>query len=342
MKEEKNAIYYRKLLHYDTVVMLIVSILFAILGVYFISKTNNEDSVPVVLKSIVFIVFEIIILLNKNENTKTIGILAILTGALMSLFSIGDWSLFGIVYLLLGVFYLIHSIIYITKLKDAKTEERQNSNLKYLTIIPNILALLFIFGMIQDDIMTGIIIFVCAVIINIINVILCIGYNKKYKDSVLVYITMAISILAILINGIFLVDDIGTKINKVNKQDSQEYVIDVCKHAEESINSDITNYKALKSLNVNLGENAIISLNDYSNYRNYDYLKELKEKDYNCDGYIVLNWKSNLGISSYDDVTRGVLTSIDMKNYFETANTYINCSGAYTYQTNGFNNNLLK
>ena len=343
MKKEKNIIYYCKLLHYDTIAMLIISILFAALGIYLISKTNSEDSVPVVLKSIIFIIFEIIILANKKEPTRTMGVLAILLSILMLLFSLGDLSLFGIVYLLIGIFYLIHSICYMTKLKDVIIEEKQKSSLKYLTIVLNILSLLFIFGILQDNIATRTIIFTCVLMINVINVVLCLWYNKKYKESVLVYVSMAISILAILVNGLFLVDDIGSEITKVNKQNSEEYVIEVCKYAEEAINSDITNYKVLKSLNVDFGENTIIPLYEYFNHHNYDYLKELKDKGYNCNGYIALNWESDLGIGSYEEVARKeLLNSMDMKYYFESANTYINCNGKYTYKTIGFNSDLLK
>ncbi len=122
MKQEKenikNANYYHKMLHNDTIVLLIISILFAMASIYFISKSNNEYLVPVFLKSILFIILDIIILTKKNKLTKSVGVLAIINGLLTVATSILDRSLFGIIYILLGIFYTIHAIIYLSKLKN--------------------------------------------------------------------------------------------------------------------------------------------------------------------------------------------------------------------------------
>ena len=113
----KGVNYYRKLLHYDTIVLLIVSILFVIVSAIFIETTSSWDTVPILLKSILFIIFAIIVLTNKKQIGKIVGVLSVINSSLMIITSLGDGSLFGVVYLLLGIIYLIHSVIYLRKFK---------------------------------------------------------------------------------------------------------------------------------------------------------------------------------------------------------------------------------
>lgn len=348
----KGANYYRKMLHYDTIVLLIISVLFAIAGAYFIAKVNSEDSVPILLKSILFIIFEVIVLINKKEVNKSIGVLSIINGILMVITSIGDGSLFGIVYLLLGIFYIIHSAIYLNKLKNTNYDKqiidnKEDSKLKYLTLIPNILALLFVFGIMQNEMTSRIIIFSVVIVVNIMNVIFCIFLNKKYNKSILTYMAMIISILVILINGVILIDDVGSEIHKKQKYNSEEYAVERCKNTEKAINDKITLLENLTSLNVNIGEDTIIQLDDYLALDNVNWidvvdLQELEKEGYVCDGYTTLNWNTNLDITSYDDVSSKLSYPFNMKNYFSNIETYIKCSGKYNYQTTGFNDNLLK
>lgn len=354
IQNTKGVNYYRKLLHYDTIVLLIVSILFVILSAIFIEKTNSEDSVQILLKSILFIIFEIIILVNKKEISKSVGILAVVNGALMVLTSIGDGSLFGIVYLLLGMLYIIHSAIYLNKLKKSdynsqigNFDTKQNTKLKYLTIIANILSLLFVIGLISEDMTTRIIIFATIIVINVINIIFCVFLNKKYSKSTLVYITMIISILAVLINGLILIDDVGSEIHKKRKYNSEAYTVERCQNTENAINNKITLLQNLTSLNIPIGENTIVQLDDYLALDNVSWidvidLQELEKDGYVCDGYTILNWNSNLDITDYSEVSSKMSYPFNMRNYFNKVETYIKCSGKYNYQTSGFNNNLLK
>lgn len=243
----KGVNYYRKLLRYDTTVLLLLSVLFVIISAIFIEKTSNEDTVPILLKSILFIIFEIIILINKKETSKLVGVLSIINGSLMIITSIGDGSLFGVVYLLLGIIYLIHSVIYLKKFRESdynhqttNFEIKQNTKLKYLTLIVNILSLPFAFAFIIDDTTVRIIAFVIVIVINIINIIFCIFLNKKYNKSTLVYITMVISILAVLINGLILLDDVGSEIHKKRKDDSEVHAVERWQNEENSTNNKIT------------------------------------------------------------------------------------------------------
>ncbi len=345
-KKEKDYAYYRELIRCDAIVILLVSIIFTILGLFFISKKGSEDFIPIVLKSIIFVLFESIILINKESQTKTIGLFALITSIFMLLTSIIDRSLFGIVYLIFGIIYAFHSVKYLIKLKDVNIDDSKlSSNIKYITLLPNILSILFVFGLIQDDIKYRIIIFGSLIVINIINAFICTRYNHKYKGSILIYFTLVVSIISILINSIFLIDDVGNIIYKNVKKNSQSYVSDICQNLEKSINRNIVTLENLTTLNVRINEDAVVQLDDsldVANGSDIVALKELKEKGYVCDGYTILSWKQNLDITDYRDVSNKLSYPYNMSNYFSKIETYIKCSGKYSYQTKGFDNALLK
>lgn len=269
MKKEKNINYYRSLLHKDSITLLVIAIIFVIANFIFIDG-GTEEAVPIFLKSIMFAIFSIIVICNRKETKKFIGVLTIITSCLMILTSIGDWSLFGVVYFLLGIFLITHSILYLRKLKESNYFEtsivdnvKRKTKLKYLTLIPNIISCLFIFGFIVEQLSIKILIYSIIIIFNIINIIFGISINRKYNKSVLVYITMIISILAVLINGIFLIDDVGSVIHKKIKYNSESYFVELCKNADNSINDKIALLEILTSLNINIGENTVIQLDDY-------------------------------------------------------------------------------
>ena len=100
MKKEKNLSYYRNLLHKDGIALLVVAVIFTIASFLFMLQDgySGDLSVPIFLKSIMFIVLSAILVCNKKETKKFIGILTIIISCLMILTSIGDGSLFGIVY----------------------------------------------------------------------------------------------------------------------------------------------------------------------------------------------------------------------------------------------------
>lgn len=352
MKKEKNINYYRDLLHKDSVALLIVAIVFTIVNIWFIGK-GEEDAIPIFLKSIMFILFSTIILCNKKETKKFVGILSLVTSCLMILTSIGDGSAFGLIYILLGLLLIAHSILYLTKFKDCEVQSNssdeikvKDSKIKYLSIIPIVLTIILVIVsiIVSESFNAYLWCKILILLVNIANIIFCIILHNKKIKSAFTYIILVISILLALLSGMFVIDDVGQIVRKNNKYNSEEYVTETCQSLEKNIEKNITLLYNLTALNIEIGKNAIVSLDDYLNldmlYK-HDGLEELKENDYTCDGYIVLDWNSNLDIVSYHDVTDKLEYPYDMKDYFSDVKSYISCTGKYNYQTNGFDENII-
>ena len=220
--------------------------------------------------------------------------------------------------------------------------------MKYLSLMPIIITIiLVIFAFVFDQFLIGISwCNIAILVINIANIIFCIILHNKKIKSVFMYIMLVISIMITLLSGLFVIDDIGQIIRKSQKSNDSEYIFDKCENIENGVEKNITLLENLTALKVNIGENTIIPLDDYLKLDtlNWDYiitLRKLKEDGYTCDGYIVLKWNSNLDITSYYDVTDKLPYPYDMKDYFSTVKTYINCSGKYSYKTNGFNEDII-
>lgn len=357
MKKEKNLSYYRNLLHKDGIALLVVAVIFTIVSFLFMLQDgySGDLSVPIFLKSIMFIVLSAILVCNKKETKKFIGILTIIISCLMLLTSIGDGSLFGIVYFLLGIFLGIHSILYLIKFKNYNVQSNysdeivvKNSKMKYLSLMPIIISIILaIVGIVFGQSLIGISwCSIAILVINIANIIFCIILHNKRVKSALMYVMLAMSIMITLFSSLFLIDDIGHIIRKNQKYNSIEYIFDKCENAENEVEKKITLLENLTALKVNIGENAIISLDDYLNLDTlYSIdvinLKELKDDGYTCDGYIVLKWNNNLDIDSYYDVTDKLSYPYNMKDYFSTVKTYIRCTGKYNYQTDDFDDTKL-
>lgn len=116
MKKEKNYIYYREILHKITIGLLIVAVLFSIASIFYMKK-DSEDGVLLLFNSILYIILYIILICNKKKNTNFVGVFGIVTGGLMIFILKSNKSLFGIIYSLLGVFYIIYSLKYLKKLE---------------------------------------------------------------------------------------------------------------------------------------------------------------------------------------------------------------------------------
>ena len=354
MKEEKNINYYRNLLHSDSITLLVVAIIFAIANLLFMGN-GYDEAVPVFLKSIMFAIFSIILICNKKETKKFIGTFSIVISCLMILTSIGDGSLFGIVYILLGIFLGIHAFFYLKKFGNSDIQLDyssevivKNKKAKYVSLIPILITIiLVILGIKFNQPLIGI--SWCSILIflvNIVNIVLCIILHHKKIQSILVYMMLVLSIMIALFSGVFLIDEIGQNIRKNNYNNSESYLIDKCKNIENTINDDISLLENLISLNVNIGENDVVELDDYLALDTVSWidivdLQELKEDGYVCDGYIILDWESDLDITSYDDVSSKLPYPFNMKNYFKNIKTYIKCNGKYSYQTNGFNEDIV-
>lgn len=93
---------------------------------------------------------------------------------------------------------------------------------------------------------------------------------------------------------------------------------------------------------MNIGENAIISLDDYLYLGTLYLIDVVNLKELRDNGYIVLKWNNNLDIASYYDVTDKLSYPYSMKDYFSTVKTYMRCTGKYNYQTDGFDDTKLK
>ncbi len=355
MKKEKSLNYYRGLLHKDAITLLIVAVIFTIISILFM-ENGSDDAVPIFLKSVMFVVLSAILVCNKKEAKKFIGILTIIISCLMILTSVGDGSLFGIVYFLLGIFLEIHSILYLIKFKNYNVQSNysdeivvKNSKMKYLSLMPIIISIILaIFGIVFGQSLIGISWCSMAIlVINIANIIFCIILHNKKVKSALMYVMLAMSIMITLFSSLFLIDDIGHIIHKNQKYNSIEYIFDKCENAENEVEKKITLLENLTALKVNIGENVIISLDDYLNLdtlysTDVINLKELKDNGYTCDGYIILKWNNNLDIASYYDVTDKLSYPYNMKDYFSTVKTYIRCTGKYNYQTDDFDDTKLK
>lgn len=350
MKKQKNVNYYRDLLHKDSITLLVIAIIFAIASFTFIGG-GTDEAVPIFLKSIMFAIFSIILICNKKETKKFVGVLTIITSCLMILTSIGDSSLFGVVYFLLGIFLMIHSILYLRKLKNYNIQTGasiNNAKIKYLSFMPLALTIFFmILGFIFNQSLIGI--FWCSMVIfivNILGIIFCITLHHRNIRSVLVYIMLVISIMITFFSGIFLIDDIRNYLRKNKYNNSEQYVADLIHYAAGGFSEDSMKIKNQKLFNIHQGEN-IIPLDDYldkTKYENSD-LNELIKKGYNCVGYLSLTFDDNADYDEYLEEMNDeyyLYSSYTMHGYFKEVKTYIKCDGKYSYQTNGFDDRNIK
>lgn len=339
----KDINYYRTLLHKDTILLLfvtaisgVVSFLFQDFGVFF--------------SSIIYMIFLIILLCNKKQVKSFIGVIAIIISGLMIIISITGSSLFDIIYLVLGIFYLIHAIKYLKKLSKSNINNgvsvefnNKVNKFKYLSLIPiGLIILIFILGVILSKSLVGL--SWCGIsilIVSIISIILCIILCAKKIRSILVYIILVISIMITVVGGIFVIDGIigqaRVNSNKNKYYSSEEFLIDYAKYVEEDVNEEIVDSKNLKKLNIDIEQETIIKLDDFVSIvfqNNFYSLNKLKESGYSCDGYSILKFKNISKAEEYNNYINQEI-SYNMKNYFDV-NTYIKCSGKYKYMTDGY------
>lgn len=357
MKKEKDINYYRSLLHKDSIALLIVAIISTIINLLFMGK-GHDEAVLIFLKSIMFIIISIIIICNKKEIKKFIGTLSIITGCLMILTSIGDGSLFGIVYFLLGIFLGVHSFFYLKKFSNNDTQIDysnevivKNRKVKYISLIPIFITIvLVILGFVFNQSLIGI--SWCSILIllvNIANIILCIILHHKKIKSVLIYIILVISIMIMLFSGLFLIDEIGQKIRKTNYYDSEKFLIEYAKEAEEDLKDDIVQAGNLKKLNIDISKENVITLDDFLStistneiLSNHIYsINELEKNGYSCNGYAILKFKDTADKDRYNLILKEEYNDITNMNRFFDISTYISCSGKYSYKTNGFNEDII-
>lgn len=346
MKKEKDVYYYRNLLHGDSIALLIVAIIFTILSLLLM----GNGAVPIFLKSIIFIIISIIIICNKKETKRYVGILSITMSCLMILTSIGDGSLFGVVYCLLGIFLGIHSFFYLKKFDNSNIQLNysngttvKNEKIKYISLIPILITIILVICEIVFNKSFGRISWYSIIIllVNIANIILCVILQRKKLNSVLIYIVLVISIIITLINGLFLIDGIGQNIRKTNYYNSEKFLIEYAKDAEEELQYNIIKARNLKKLNIDISKENVITLDSISTNENMYYINKLEENGYSCDGYAILKFKDTADKDYYNLVLNEKYNdTVDMNNFFDTR-AYISCSGKYSYKTKGFDENII-
>lgn len=266
----------------------------------------------------------------------------------MILTSIGDSSLFGIVYLLLGILLGIHSILYLKKFSNYNIQTNTNevavkdNKIKYISLIPILITIvLVIFGFIFNEALIGLSWCGISILgINIISIILCIILHHKKIKSAFVYIILVISIIITLFSGIFLIEEIKQNIRKNNYYDSEEFLIEYAKILEEQL-QDITQVSDLKKLNIDISKVNIITLNDIESIlsTNIYAIERLEEHGYICNGYTILEFKEKADKDYYNLLLDNKdYYNYTMKSFFDIK-SYVSCTGKYSYTTDGFNEN---
>lgn len=100
---------YAKFIHNDAIITLITLIISIICEIWF-EATSNYDYL------ILIILYLVLIFSNKNSKKKSLGIIMIIASLLLVIESvIGFSSLFNLIFLLLGIFSIYHSICYLKK-----------------------------------------------------------------------------------------------------------------------------------------------------------------------------------------------------------------------------------
>ncbi len=353
MKKTKDITYYRNMLHKENIILLIISVIFIIVNFLYISK-GIEKAIPIFLKSILFLIFSILIISNKKENKKFIGNLNIIISSLMIITSV-DGSLFSVMYFLLGIFIIMHSILYLKQLKQSREQSdsvRIESKYKYLPLISFFITIILsILGIIFNQPLILLGISWCSIsifIINIFEIILCIILNRKNIKTSLNYILLVISIIITLLNILFLKDGIRLYQLEKNYNNSEDYVIDIIEQIEDDIIFNAMNIKNQKLFNIQQGKN-IIQLDDYlkkTNYENFN-LKNLEKEGYKCVGYLSLIINNTVNYEKYSEIINdeyylNLNFQYNVDKYFEEAKTYIKCNGKYNYQTKNFDESNIK
>ena len=323
----KDLNYYHKRLINDNKILLGVTIFFiiAIIGmsIAFANRMESYNDIAgfVLFKSLLFLIFEIIIIANRKQPNKSIVILAIIAGSIMIITTLFGSSVFDMIYFILAIIYLIHSSIYLSKFKklskdielsDINTKEK--TKLKYLTLL--FIPLLIIIGILCYTLITScvhsVVFLILYVLIIVANIIFCIYINKKYKKSVLVYIMLVISFIALFFGLIGIGDDVNFCLRieypeqkeNIKKKNSPEYPFckdmekvngyaideDGMKKLSEELTSKYKSYCSNKNTNLcNKLKSTIDEINTPIQYEDCDKITDMKKNlecyNHNTDSF---------------------------------------------------------
>jgi len=369
---------HRKVLHNDSIILLIVSIVSIIAGLIFAGVGFNSG-IDLFMESLFYVIFLIIIVESKNKIKKFIGILAIIVSSFMILFAIINHSLFDVMYFILAIFYIIHSIQYLKNIKGYVYVEEQKEKLK-IDKLKNISLILIIMcaaypiisiplsftGIYFFSRSISIVLFVFALTSLILNIIL---FVKKRKSAIL-YICSVFSVIITFFAGNYAINDIQKLLSHYTSYDTDEDKQYLMEKTESIINYDVKAYLGdyLNAPLPNSRDIVLISKEMYEeanrlgneklrekkkNPESAELYKDIEEKisiyeenekqGYVCDGYTVVQ-----RFYSQQECMDSINDSFDCRNYDEDylkgevySKTFIKCSGKYEYQTEGFDEEKL-
>ena len=363
-KAVKGIKYYRKLINADMIVFLVLSLIAMIFGVI----ANSNDGVALFVRCFVYIIPVVIILVNWKQKERFVGNLSIVMSLAMILFGIFNLSLFDIAFIILGIFNIIHSVLYLDAFKKDMVlvnEHKENKKTRFVWYNIGLLILSFVLMVVGpilsndgdpiDTVFLGI-----ELLLNIFVFGICIYFFiKKYKLTLL-YIEFIISILTCLFFGILFIKSLRYDISIYNYNNSDEYkqsVVNELQYELESTTSYFLKYEILSSpsaiddskfiITRKDLEEAIKKYNDTHKIDGDDYKSPFdnkKLKGYDCTGYI----ESKRDLTKYNDCISSHKTSDEdldneivkvceesyLNDYVTKA--YIKCTGKYKYQTEGF------
>lgn len=353
-KKVRDAKYYRKALHVDTVTLTIIAVVAIVMSL-------SANAMYVFFKSCLFMLFYVILIANRKECRKFVGTLSIIVGLLMILTFIGDGSVFGIIYFIFGIFYIIHSIIFLVKLRKEPVttsddkKEHNKSLVPVINLLLIIISLVFMFvGWLSYDDNYYNLIQLPILLFVIIFSIIC---SKKGYKSAFLYITLVFAVICILPSALSFFDAFSAIIDKIQYKNSSKYVSDVSKDLEERLSEDayelawrdliltpVFERDSYVLIGKNYYEKAIKTWNDKGYGKMSSAFDSDDLKDIVCDGYIERSYDYSyidvcVNIYGEDPVT----CANDLKKGDGTYKSFVKCtSEKYSYITDGFDETKLK
>ena len=202
MKDNKVK-FYRKEININMLIFLFLSIIAMIFGI--ISKT--DEGINLFLRSFIYMIPILVLLINWNKLEKFIGNLSIIVSIIMILFGIFNLTVFDILFILFGLFNIFNSIKYLSEFSKYKSSmKEQESSKKTNFVWYNIVILLLpLIGLIisifleKDVNYTQNIVSILIFLSSIFVIVNCIYFFiKKYKLTLL-YVEFIIAILMFLL-----------------------------------------------------------------------------------------------------------------------------------------------
>lgn len=365
----------RKILHRDSVFLMIVSIVAIVFGLIF-GGMGSDSAIGLFVESIFYFIFFLIIIDNKKKIKKFIGVLAIIVSSFMIIFTIFSRSLFDIIYFILAIFYMIHAIQYLKNIKDyiyveEKKEKLKIDKLKNISLVLIIMCVAYpilslpLSGIYFFHKSKTVVLFLFSLTSLVLNIILFI----KKRKSVTLYICSVFSIIITLLAGNYAFYAAESLLSYYTSYDSEEdkqelmYMTqnvvtgNVVDFLGNYLNEPLPNTSDIVLISKEMHEEAIKKKNEiirqyksdpetselYKDINEYvSIYKENEKKGYVCDGYTVLQRFYS------EKECMDAVNHYDCFNYDEEykkgevfSQTFIKCTGRYEYQTKGFDEEIL-